>query len=275
MKFLKFLALLPILSLSGMDVSSGSNTDQPNQEVVPLKKLCALKLIELKRPLDPKFNIFDFFTPINEGIRYNEYKSNYRDRIYDAIAGNNKKELKQIFTTLTGLINPNKTIISKPNGRYTPLLWAVHLNEPDMIKELITEYGANPDKSNKKAPAPCFRTPPLILATSKKHVPCIKTLLAFGADVNKTDLDGKVALHYAHGQITKLLLDNGANPNAQEQVNGHTPLHIKASKGDTVAVKLLLQAGATTTRDRYGKGPEDYASGEIKKLLPSSKCTVQ
>lgn len=43
--------------------------------------------------------------------------------------------------------------------------------------------------------------------------------------------------------IAKLLLDNEANPNTQQN-DGNTPLHLTCLKGDIRLTRLLLQYGA-------------------------------
>ena len=68
---------------------------------------------------------------------------------------------------------------------------------------------------------------PFLFAVRSGHLDAVKTLLAAGADVNRTAPDGTSALVFApanaHWEMGALLLDMGADPNAAEQ--GWSPLH--------------------------------------------------
>lgn len=56
-------------------------------------------------------------------------------------------------------------------------------------------------------------------------------------------------------KITKILLENGADPNKTDYY-GHTPLHRAASKGNAKIVKLLLEHQVDLdTRDATGSTP--------------------
>src|SRR5262249_44059842 len=71
-------------------------------------------------------------------------------------------------------------------------------------------------------------------------------LLGAGADVNDELPDGMSALVLAayseHRDVTALLIDWGADPNAAEI--GYTALHAAVLRGDLALVKKLLTAGA-------------------------------
>ena len=86
-------------------------------------------------------------------------------------------------------------------------------------------------------------------------------LLDQGADVNaKNRLDGKTALHIvAWGALTdfmELLIANGADLNAQDNY-GRTALHYAAQFGHTKAAKLLVAKGANLDIQdlHFGKTP--------------------
>lgn len=84
----------------------------------------------------------------------------------------------------------------------------------------------------------------LMLAALGGYESLAKTLIAKGADVNKT---GWTPLHYAatkgHIGIIKMLLDNHAYIDA-ESPNQSTPLMMAAMYGTLEAVKLLVEEGA-------------------------------
>ncbi len=69
-------------------------------------------------------------------------------------------------------------------------------------------------------------------------------------------------MHYAayDGDMTKMLLEKGANPNIVEREMGQTPLHWAAFRGRKTAAEMLLAHGANVdTRDWYGKTPLSLA----------------
>jgi ankyrin repeat protein len=68
----------------------------------------------------------------------------------------------------------------------------------------------------------------------------------------------------------KLLLEHGANPNIQEDINGYTPLHYAVEDCFVDVVRVLLDHGADPTiRDNEGRTPLDYGSDckEIREML--------
>jgi len=81
---------------------------------------------------------------------------------------------------------------------------------------------------------------PLHLAVVKLEIWLIKALIKKGADVNKTDCDGKTALHFVMNLFSKnpqkcqyiaeTLVLNGAKPNLKDTDNW-TPLHTAVRKG--------------------------------------------
>jgi ankyrin repeat protein len=75
---------------------------------------------------------------------------------------------------------------------------------------------------------------PLHWAAHKGHVDVIRLLLEKGANVNAQDKDRWTPLHWPAVRrdvdVVRLLLEKGANVNAQEK-DGWTPLHLEASGG--------------------------------------------
>jgi ankyrin repeat protein len=87
-----------------------------------------------------------------------------------------------------------------------------------------------------------------------------------GADPNAKDRWDWSLLHYtvcyteADVDLTRLLLDKGANPNAIENERGLMPLHLAADKGHKAVVELLISRGAdVNAKDYYGRTPLSYA----------------
>ncbi|EDO45485.1 predicted protein, partial [Nematostella vectensis] len=52
-----------------------------------------------------------------------------------------------------------------------------------------------------------------------------------------------IAVVYGHWEIVKLLLDEGADVEAQTK-NGYQPLHLAAQYGHKIIIEILLQRGA-------------------------------
>lgn len=84
---------------------------------------------------------------------------------------------------------------------------------------------------------------PLILATLKGSLHCVKLLLAKGADVNLKNWQGHSPFQYAcskgYQDVAEFLLQNGADPNIKDNRND-TPLHRLASQGRSELMKLVL-----------------------------------
>ncbi|XP_037427657.1 ankyrin-3-like [Triticum dicoccoides] len=91
---------------------------------------------------------------------------------------------------------------------------------------------------------------PLSSAALFGEVAVARYLLDNGADPNKLDDRGSVALHNAaksgNGEVVDLLLSRGARVDIA--VTHGTPLHIAASYGNTGAVKILLDHHADPNR---------------------------
>jgi uncharacterized protein len=90
---------------------------------------------------------------------------------------------------------------------------------------------------------------PLGLAAYFGKVEAVKYLIKGGAEINSpsknslsvTPLQSAVA--GGHLEITRLLLEAGANPNVRER-DGNTPLHAAAFNGDIEIVRSLIFGGA-------------------------------
>ncbi len=164
-------------------------------------------------------------------------------------------------------------------GGFTPLLYAAREGCVECAKELVAG-GADLD-----LPDP-HRVTPLVMALLNLHFDLAAYLIEAGADVNKWDLYGRSPLYMAADtntlpvagngsmvvlpsmdkltalDVARMLLDKGANPNAQLKrrppyrnvpqdrggdsilSQGATALLRAARAGDAPMVKLLLEHGA-------------------------------
>lgn len=115
-----------------------------------------------------------------------------------------------------------------------------------------------------------YKTYALIRAASKGYLDLVKILLRYYADPNVLDKDHNTALIKAveimEYDITKELINAGANLNVQSNTEGVTALMIAKSNDDLDLFKLLLRSGADisitdfqgrniTTRD-YGQNKQ-------------------
>jgi len=88
----------------------------------------------------------------------------------------------------------------------------------------------------------------------------LRTLLTHQANVNHVNNNGWTPLlaATANGQLTfvECLLENGADPNCQENEHGDSPLHIAARQGQDQILSVLIKNGAdTNVVDHDGKTP--------------------
>lgn len=104
---------------------------------------------------------------------------------------------------------------------------------------------------------------PLHIAALNGSLQDAKNLLHNG-NAHATDKSGWTPLHDAaiqgHAEIVTLLIDAGADVNAQDTEDHYTPLHDAARMNHANIVKLLLAAGADRSlKDKYGDTPLDIA----------------
>ena len=116
---------------------------------------------------------------------------------------------------------------------------------------------------------------PLHRAALVGNCELIQVLLEYGVDVNARDKSGETPLAYAtRGQLrpVRLLLDHGADPNAQATRHSPysltTPLHRALNYGRIEIARLLLERGASVeVKNGEGKTPLDVASGERREEI--------
>ncbi|KAI9891703.1 MAG: hypothetical protein M1814_002453 [Vezdaea aestivalis] len=171
---------------------------------------------------------------------------------------------------------------------YVVANWASHFRKiqseagNQLIKSVRSIYDAKSARFGiwlRKYSFPWFRHRPsfteLTAASFFGHELIIRLLLENGADPEAKDGDGTTALHRAasngHDAIVKLLLDKGADPEAKD-IAGMTVLSQAASNGYEAIVKLLLDKGADTEAKDNNKMTALYSAASngyetIMKLL--------
>ncbi|XP_072277898.1 protein phosphatase 1 regulatory subunit 12A-like [Pyxicephalus adspersus] len=102
----------------------------------------------------------------------------------------------------------------------------------------------------------------------------VRELLAAGAPINGTNVDGLTALHQAciddNLDMVQFLVENGASVNQQDN-EGWTPLHAAASCGFVpIAQYLISKGGSVSIANSEGELPLDVAhESAMEKLLKS------
>jgi ankyrin repeat protein len=123
----------------------------------------------------------------------------------------------------------------------TPLQWAAHWNDVDMVKALLAA-GAKPNTTNR------YGVTPLHEAATIGSAAVIGALLRAGAQPDAVYGEGETALMLASRsgnlESVKLLLEANADVNAAEKFRGQTALMLAAKENHAAVVKALLAAGA-------------------------------
>jgi len=140
----------------------------------------------------------------------------------------------------------------------TPLHFAVEKGSEEIVR-LLLKHGAYVNSGCnstfwtghtsvqfgvKETSTPWEGYTPLWLAVKKGHEEVVKLLLESGANVNAQDKDGKTVLHCAvenkEEKVVQLLLECGANVDVQDKY-GKTVLHRAVEEGCSVIIEHLLK----------------------------------
>ena len=184
-----------------------------------------------------------------------------RHHVFSAIAMNLAGEVRRIVAA--GLAALARRM-SRNEAHQLPLHFAVRMNRPEMVA-LLLELGADPTATDGAgAPVAAYAAAPgvdrsVIEALAGRGALGVVGALVLGDDAAATRLMARGgdaaagALHQVASRgdtrAVRWLLDRGADPNARW---GHwdaevTPLHLAAAAGHADVVRLLLAAGADPT----------------------------
>ncbi|XP_040464738.1 palmitoyltransferase ZDHHC13 isoform X2 [Falco naumanni] len=148
----------------------------------------------------------------------------------------------------------------------TPLHWAIRQGHLPMVI-LLMKYGADPSLIDGEG----FSS--IHLAVLFQHMPIVAYLLSKGQNIDTTDLNGQTPLMLAAQKVlgpepTRFLLKFNPSFNAVDNVQKNTALHWAITAGNTGAVDLLLEAGASLDiKNVKGETPLDLAYQSLNRLM--------
>jgi ankyrin repeat protein len=141
------------------------------------------------------------------------------------------------------------SLSAQGNNDQQSLFQAIQRGDTAAVSRSI-ESGISPNITDEEG------VPALMLATLFADARCVERLLERGADPNRAGADGATPLMWAMPDIRKarLLIEHGANVNAQSSNLRRTPLLIAAGYPGTVDLLRLLLAHGADLHARDGAG---------------------
>ena len=208
---------------------------------------------------------------LDHGARMDTTAKEGWNALTETIRGGELQSIKKLVDDLHFDVN------YQVGSNFTALCVACQKIEPRYLKiaEFLIERGASPDGGE-------IGWRPLSVAASVGFGEMLKLLMDRGADPNKTNGGGGTALHAAAGLASaahvRMLLERDANPNILDD-NGDTPLSIAAKAGRDEAIELLLalkadpnlKTGKAWTALQYATDDGDLA---LTRLLLDAKSDV-
>lgn len=148
------------------------------------------------------------------------------------------------------LIISGEDVNQRDNSGFTPLFYSALRDDIDIARVLLA-HGALVDAEDKKGSTPIF----LAVQNKRDSLEMLKLLVSAGANIDQSDKYGWTPLLYSVdvvGSNTKaqFLLEKGANPNVQSDVEQEFPLRIAISWRNSIGAKLLLDYEANPNLQR-------------------------
>ncbi|KFR11809.1 Palmitoyltransferase ZDHHC13, partial [Opisthocomus hoazin] len=174
---------------------------------------------------------------------------------------NNRQELVKYYISKGAIVDQLGGDLNS-----TPLHWAIRQGHLPMVI-LLLKCGADPSLIDGEG----FSS--IHLAVLFQHMPIVAYLISKGQNVDTTDLNGQTPLmllaQKAIGpEPTRFLLKFNPSLNAVDNVQKNTALHWAITSGNTSAVDLLLEAGASLDiKNVKGETPLDLAYQSLNRFM--------
>ncbi|KFQ53549.1 Palmitoyltransferase ZDHHC13, partial [Nestor notabilis] len=174
---------------------------------------------------------------------------------------NNRQELVKYYISKGAIVDQLGGDLNS-----TPLHWAIRQGHLPMVM-LLLKCGADPSLIDGEG----FSS--IHLAVLFQHVPIVAYLISKGQNVDTTDFNGQTPLMLAAQKAigpepTRFLLKFNPSLNAVDNVQKNTALHWAIASGNTSAVDLLLEAGASLDiKNVKGETPRDLAYQSLNRFM--------
>ncbi|NXL02818.1 ZDH13 Palmitoyltransferase, partial [Mesembrinibis cayennensis] len=174
---------------------------------------------------------------------------------------NNRQELVKYYISKGAVVDQLGGDLNS-----TPLHWAIRQGHLPMVM-LLLKCGADPSLIDGEG----FSS--IHLAVLFQHIPIVAYLISKGQNIDTPDFNGQTPLmlsaQKAFGpEPTRFLLKFNPSLNAVDNVQKNTALHWAITSGNTSAVDLLLEAGASLDiKNVKGETPLDLAYQSLNRLM--------
>lgn len=167
-------------------------------------------------------------------------RTSYGDTpLHSALRHGKREVVTQILKILSSSSEFRCLIDIQNASDRTPLHYAVILNQPDIVRTLLS-IGANPNTSDNHGSYPLHEA-----AKRPQAYECVDALLDAKADFNVRDDTGwtplQVAAEYGSLRAIASLIKAGVDVNSTERSFGRTALHIAVEGGHIDVVRYLLE----------------------------------
>ncbi|XP_010294825.1 PREDICTED: palmitoyltransferase ZDHHC13 [Phaethon lepturus] len=174
---------------------------------------------------------------------------------------NNRQELVKYYISKGAIVDQLGGDLNS-----TPLHWAIRQGHLPMVM-LLLKCGADPSLIDGEG----FSS--IHLAVLFQHMPIVAYLISKGQNIDTTDFNGQTPLMLAAQKVigpqpTRFLLKFNPSLNAVDNVQKNTALHWAITSGNTSAVDLLLEAGASLdVKNVKGETPLDLAYRSLNRFM--------